>query len=516
MRYARPTRELLDDSDRSMVLLDFIDMIRRRKWYLFVSSLLSVLLGVVYLSQVEPVYKVEARILVQQQDSPLDHGRGQDRGQDFLATQAEIICSPAVVQRAVRVLALPEAGPEEADPASVILGTLRVRPVLGTNVLSISFRGQDGDEAVRTVESIITSYREYLRVSARDSHLEALRLLTEGEKEMRKELRSLGEQYRQLHEESPLLGQGKGAISVQRSLLTHLCQTLAETKTRRMELENQMRTLTRQGEIATTAGRGSTHLVSVDTLLLETPGDQGSAVLTPAGPAGSVVWCGAMNNAPDTAGLRRGFSEARVREKELLQRYGVRHPDVRAARQQIAAWESLLQESLDAMPVVLQQELAAVQLQEQRVDELYQQEFKKAKVIDDHLLKEQQMLDSIQRVQTSHQSTLTQLAEWQLTDGALADGRSGVAVSVLEAPALAGDQIWPPPALLLAACVVVGAIGGFGVISILERTDTKVRCSQEIQQLIDLPIIGRIPVIPAPGDGRASRLYRARLVAQSP
>ncbi len=508
-----------DEVDRSRVQFDFLGMIRRRKWYLIGSLCFSLALGLAYISQVQPAYQVEARILVQHVDSPLDQGhRPKERDRrDFLATQAEIISSPAVVKKAADSLGLTAEGSEAENPVSSILAAMVVRPVLGTNVLSIQFTGTDADQTVATVDAIIAAYREYLRTNQHNSHIEVLRMLGENEKEMRNELQALEEEYREIRRQSPLLGQGRNAASVQRSLLTHLGQTLTEKKTRRIELENQLHTIVGSNGSDLAEVGPKTRFVST-----ETPGAVTGTDIQAMSPAtlvavSQVIWTATDIAAHDVATIREQLYKAKAAEKAISQTFGHKHPDVKAALEQIASWEELLRDTLEAAPDALQHELDAVRRQEERLAALYEEEYAEAKVVDGFLLQEQQKLDNIHRVQDAHQQALAQMTEWQLADKALAEGRPGVKVRVLEAPALAGPQTWPPPALLIAFCVVAGLVMGFGVITILERTDTKVRSSREIGEVLQLPVVGRIPVIPAtPRYGRASHIRRGREVAEAP
>ena len=501
-----------DEIDRSRVRFDFPGMIRRRKWYLIGCLCFSLALGLAYISQVEPSYQVEARILVQYVNSPLGQGQGikERERRDFLATQAEIISSPAVVKKAAESLEL--TSDDSNNPVSSILGAMSVRPELGTNVLSIHYSGKDADQTVATVDAIIAAYREYLRTSEQTSHLEVLRLLAGNEKEMREELQALEENFRQLRKQSPLLGQGRDAAAVQRSLLTHLGQTLTKKKTQRIELENYLQGLTESNGTDLAASGAKTMFVSTDTS--DIVADIPSLALAAAS---QLVWTATDEAARDVAKIREQLYKAQAKEKALSQTFGDKHPEIKAAREQIASWEATLRDTMEAAPGALRHELDAVRRQEERLAAMYEEKYAEAKVIDGYLLQEQQQMDNIRRVQEAHQQTLSQMTEWQMADKAMGEGRPGVKIRVLEAPALAGPQTSPPPGLLMGFCAIAGLAMGCGVMTLVERTDTKVRSSREIGEVLRLPVVGRIPVIPAtPRYGRASHIRRGREVAEAP
>ena len=75
-----------------------------------------------------------------------------------------------------------------------------------------------------------------------------------------------------------------------------------------------------------------------------------------------------------------------------------------------------------AAPAILDHELGSVKRDEERLGELYAYELEEAKIVDAYLVREQQAQSAIQRVQTIHDSILTQLREWQLSDDAVVGG----------------------------------------------------------------------------------------------
>ena len=84
-----------------------------------------------------------------------------------------------------------------------ILDALTVSPLIGTIVLSLNYRSTDQRQAVRIVEVVIASFREYLRDNERDTHLESLRVLTRSERELREDLKMLEEEFIELRLKSP-------------------------------------------------------------------------------------------------------------------------------------------------------------------------------------------------------------------------------------------------------------------------------------------------------------------------
>ncbi len=521
------------ESAPSLISPDLIPILWRRKWYLIAPVIISVALGTAYLLQLEPTYRIQARVLVQRQGLAPGQERKPKDDEEFLATQAEIIRSPAVVQRAANTLDLAPRGDPQMDPTTIILDCLTVKPVLGTSVLSITMVGPDAEEATRTVAAVIASYRKYLYHIDHETHLESLRVLTRSERELRDDLDGLEQQYLQLRESSALMGRGRDAAAVQRALLTHLGETMTDAKNHRMQVENRIRAWLHPAapamasqppaksvlfQASLSSVRGNNRRSGSPSAMAELQ-LRPSAISAAGGESLSTFHLTDKDsgiNVADIRLIRQELFRTQAQQQALAQQYGPKHPEMRAVREKTVAWQRRLKEAMDETPRIMQQQLEAARLQERQLAHLYQAEFEKAKAVDGHLIKEQQVTDRIERVQSIHDSILGQVRQWQLADQALAEGRSGVRIGILEAPALAERVMFPPPLLLLAVCIVIGLVGGSAMITIVESTDTKVQSPQQVQARLKHPVLGRIPVISAPRRGIAKPLYRGRAVRLAP
>jgi len=371
-----------------------------------------------------------------------------------------------------------------------ILDALTVSPLIGTNVLSLNYRSTDQRQAVRIVEVVIASFREYLRDSERHAHLETLRVLTRSERELREDLKTLEEEYLELRLKSPFVGRGRETASVRMNLLEHLGRTLSETKNRRIQLESSLQSLANlhsNGAVAETPSRSigrsaddssvSILFAAIEVVPVALVSARTHSQADDLQSLNEVVVLSALSMAQgslaeDTALTRQELLTVRLREKELASRFGHKHPEIKAVREQIAILKSRLSETVRAAPAILDHELGSVKRDEERLGELYAYELEEAKIVDAYLVREQQAQSAIQRVQTIHDSILTQLREWQLSDDAVVGGRSGVKVAVLEAPTFTDSAaVWPTSTLVLGMFGMIGLIGGLGMVTVLEHMD---------------------------------------------
>ena len=475
----------------------------RRKWYVLASLVATLVLGAVYLVFAEPLYIAQARVVIERKELPLQ-GKQYHGGPEFFATQVEVMRSPQVLRGVMQSLGLPKPAGETPESFSKILHTaihsvtqylnsappvdrelaamstmlqsLTVNPVLGTNVLNVGYRNADPDQAARVVHALITEYMNYAQTLDRESHAETLRLLRTNEDHLRAEAASLDAQYQAMHKQSPLLGQGKDSSSVQHDVLLHLGQKLTETMNHRIDLENTLYALRSRPTAMPRPAAAAQTPPAKEQAQVPQPLDASDlfrtaihrTVLHDGGQA-EPASDGATPMPGDLVKIQDALWKARIQEGDLAQTYGPKHPERIAARTAIAMWENVLREAGEASTKALEQELTAAKLNESRLTDLYRAEFDKTKALDDYVMNEQRMADDLHRVQAMHESTRTELRQWELDDKVLTAGKGGVTVQVIDDPSNSlPRKLWPRSILVLAACLAFGFVGGAGIASVVE------------------------------------------------
>ena len=380
-----------------------------------------------------------------------------------------------------------------------ILEDLEVQPLAGTSVLSLQFTAQDDRDALVMMNAVIASYREFLQHRDQTSHRETIGVLAEREKTLRDELKRLQTVYESLHRQSPLLGRDATAAETQRATLARLGELLSTTKQRRIQLENYRTELAGLQNRAVEAESlvGAPLPLNRATTLIRMPQVDALAESSAAGltdspaakPSTGEISADSSNGVEQRAAadllsrmsregivsfedpllLQRSLSEALVREAELGQKFGPKHPDMRAVRGLIQSLRDRLNQTVRDAPAMVERELVAVREHETGLEKAYQEEFQRMKEVDNVLLKEEQVLAEIQRVQQVHATLMTQLNQSELSDEAAAGGRASIGVRVLDGPTVDTSKTWPKPVPMLAISVVIGMCGGALFISAGER-----------------------------------------------
>ncbi|MBC8353567.1 MAG: hypothetical protein H8E66_16330 [Planctomycetes bacterium] len=431
-------------------------------------------LGAVYLAVACPTLEFTARLLVLSGERPLDEVQTRE-SDTFLPTQAEIIRSPVVIQQSLTSLSA------LADESSTqdVLARLEVQPLLGTNVMTLRLQDTSQETGLKLLNAIIMNYKTYLRDIEQTMNRETITLLLDREKELRDEMLTLQEEYDATHNAGPLVGPD-ALLAQPRARLETVQQLLAASQSRRVYLESYLRQLeTLERSLIAVDDPGAT----VATSISDAPTSQNAPISNRPTPTmlNESPWAASLEilTRMDTEGLVRSYDpsvhqallEARSQEAEVTQRFGPRHPEVRAIQSRIRSLEERLQSAVRLAPAILTSELASVRSQEGELELSYASEFARCKQLDAAVIREQQQLDRLQSVQAIHDTVLTQINRFQLADEAISGGRSSVSVRLLDGPQLIPSGTWPQPVPVLGLCCILGLAVGFLVVVIGNRTE---------------------------------------------
>jgi uncharacterized protein involved in exopolysaccharide biosynthesis len=444
-------------------LLDLFDLslLWRRKWLLVLSVVVASGLAIVFVQRQVPLYEVTARVLVQRERFATDQERLVRTDSHFLATQGEILRSPVVVQPALASLQEATDAEPDFEAANAVIRGLNVSSVDDANVLKLTYRSVDSNEAIRLLHALIDTYREYSKEMQSGGIAEAHNALALREEELRAELATLEERYHKLREQSPLIGQGKEAFGAHLAMLEQLGRRLTEARSLRIDKETQMQMLLiARGVQAPPKLSASQQGVLADAAFVALRADDDEFSVS-SEQLGTVP--------TDAASIQQELWKAEMREAETSQVYGPRHPETRAVEAQIEKWRERLKAYEEAAPVLLSQQLEALLKNETHLTKIYDAEFQKVKLLDSSLLKEQAALADIQRVQDIHDATATQLRELEFADDALASGQITTIIRMLEAPDATAKLVWPRPTQFVSLCAALSFMLGCVLVTLAER-----------------------------------------------
>jgi len=429
--------------------VDLSDLLRGWKTVLITTGI-AMAAGAALLMSITPHQQVSAKIIVQPREVALDGRTGTaSRDKEFLPTQSEIFQSPAVIEDAVQRISDSLSAEMLPGRISGIARNLKVDPLAGTSILVLRYTDRNAYEAAEILNALILSYTEYLARTEKQQHYELMLALKQRDTDLRNTLSNLQSEFEQL-KQSQRLSPGADAAAMSR-IIAGLEEALATTRSRLITLEHAALRMSSQGRSIVTMTTEAVRDVELDM-------SQDSAGVRLI--LNELAAMGSAGGMPSPAGAEDRLRLAQSRVDALSQTLGPNHPDLQAAKAGVRSADAELQQLVRTAPGILRQTLETTRLQEQELQTRYDTHLRSSQLNEVTRLKEQQKLAEIQRAQQAYETVNAQLQHWQMADQAMAGGRAGIAVSVLEPPTPGKESFAGNPLIVLGIAGLLGLMCG--------------------------------------------------------
>jgi polysaccharide biosynthesis transport protein len=505
---AQATTTMMSEPSGSAGLLTrrtLLEMVWRRKGLIGLGIVVGLVLGLVFYTQVTPLYQSRGQILVVKKRP--DSFTGIDTRnlsiEDYVATHKTLLESPTIIEGAIerRKLASLASLDGKEDLSEFMQKSLIVtrNRTAGTNnnVLDLSFRATDAAEATVILNAIIESYKDYLDVTYRNISDDTVKLITQAREVLQQDLKKQDAAYRVFRQEAPVLlhrtKDGAGQVP----------ERLSSIESKRSAL------LVRKAEI-------QGYLQAIDTGL-KTGGSQESLLAMISG------WFAKLEldvtGPGDRLTLNSQLYPLLQEEQKLLETRGEYHPELKALRQRIdiarkylanpsAAWQTAakagtndaVKQPVEMFRDYFTQQLNHVEITEKLLSELYKKEFTAAKALADFEVEDEKLRRDISVTERVLDSVIKKLEDVNLVKNV-----GGYDAKTI-APATIGKKVYPSGMVVLPAALLIGGIVGFGMAYFAEIRDKSFRNVGEIRTRLDLPIVGQIPFFKPQAAGKPSTL----------
>ncbi|MCP4170234.1 MAG: hypothetical protein GY758_05605 [Fuerstiella sp.] len=427
-------------------VIDVGALLRGWRTILFITTV-AILSSGAFLITVEPQQQVGAKLIVEPRAVDIDGTKASTHDREFLPTQAEILRSPAVITSAVRSIAAEVSAEELANRILDIAANLKIDPLAGTSILQLQYTDSTAQRAADLVNALVAGYREYLATSEQQQHQEMLLLLTARDLELRSELAAFGMDYEALKQDHAGSA-GADPVTAAR-ILAGLEESLATTQSRRLLLEQaEQRLQPSRNFLLETTDSDSQSDFSTEFH------SQRDAALKELKALSADV----RSDVPDPTDAIERTRLARSLASELQFSLGLQHPERKAAEALVAQYDQELTRLSQTALATVQRSLATIRMQEEALQTRYDSYLLSANETKVMRLKESQKLAEIDRAQRSYEAVHAQLTQWQLVDDAMANGRAGISVSVLEPPTPAERSIAANPLIVMGLAGLLGLI----------------------------------------------------------
>jgi uncharacterized protein involved in exopolysaccharide biosynthesis/Mrp family chromosome partitioning ATPase len=462
-----------------------LSVLRRRAIPASLTFLSAVLAGVVYALSIEPVYQTSARIVIDDEavsvselGQAISEVQGSfPSGSNILATQSELIKSERVLQRAMDQMPLELKVGEAPLTVSEMKESLNVKILPATNILELSYVHPEPEMAAAILNEITEAVIEVGSESIR-AEATAIRNFLENELPQQEEKLKAAEEA----ESQYRLATGIIALDVQ-------TENLVESLTAVREQERSLRAQLREVQAKDSRLREVTGVNTLD----------------------SAYTAVRLGQDEEINQLEAELLELESAVVEMQSRLGPQHPDLLALLEQREAISNLYRQELsEAIPgssseairqnasdaisqdlisqYILQNiELSAIE------EALSSIEADRAQLENNlsQIPRYQQPLASLIRQREEAASALTLLRN-KLEEARIAEGQIVNNIRLVDTAAVPGSY----DNSLLANFIIASAAGLFlaiCVVLLLEAIDDRLHDLEELEALVDLPVLGMLP-----------------------
>jgi uncharacterized protein involved in exopolysaccharide biosynthesis len=353
-----------------------------------------------------------------------------------------------------------------------ITKNLKVDPLAGTSILMIRYTDINSRDAADVLNALIASYSDYLARTEKQQHHELMVALTERDTELRDTLSKLQSEFEQL-KEGQTVSVGADPVTMSR-IIAGLEEALATTQSRLLTLERAVTRINPHERNLLTMAPGAARDTELN---LSQDQVNASLVMNELAALGAETWTGL----PSPAAAEDRLRLARTRVEELSQKLGPNHPELQAAKANVSSAEAELEGIVQAVPTILRQALESTRQQETSLQTRYDAHLRMNHQNEVARLKESQKLADIERAQQAYETVNAQLLQWQMADQALAAGRAGIAVSVLEPPTPGERAFVANPVIVMGIAGLLGLLSG--VILLIATPQIRLLWTQQSGQL---------------------------------
>jgi len=440
---------------RETHLRDYFIVMHRYKWLIVAAVIVTLSSTILYLRRQEPVYEAKTSIIIEpKQAREMLFAQSVQAISLDLETQIEVIKTTPVLASVVRQLGLtttPEGTPEFSDTVRSLRENINIGFVGGTKMVTISAKHTVPEKAQAIANAIAQAYIDQDRLSRLQSGRDAIRWLSTQLADLKTKLKSSEEAFQKFKEDEEMITLDERR-SAELEEISKLNDSYIAARSSRMEIDTIIDKLASEGDANP----------NIPIALLTSPTLQ--------------------NLGTELSGLQTELAEKKKLFKDT-------YPGVIELKGRIQLTEQKILAELK-----LQRDFLKVQ-----EDSLLTQQEAKRKEALNLTKKEVEYLNLEREVTTNREMYNTLLSKVkELSLAGEADLNNIRIVEQAELPAL-------PTGSMRMTLVLGGALGlflGIGFAFFLKYLENTVRTPDDVEQHLDVPVMGVVPQIPEAKDSK--------------
>ena len=502
-----------------------MQILKRRKSVLVGAIAAGIIFAVVFHLVCPRKYESKAQLLVMRKDARLA-ARGVDAGgdsevrvtEDLLATHMQMLQSRSLVDNALKeegLIDLPSIIDNLTDrqkPCDYVIENMSISrggtgQARSAHVLNIGIRSRSKEDCQSILQAIVKKYQSFLAVKFQDVNQEAASLISQAQTELAQDLEEAEKKYESFREKSTNLmwKAGSETTNVYRVEYEGILQELASLQLSRADAAARLDAV--NDRLKNSGADGLTDLEKLSLVDEKNLTRVGLLLMAQKGESDSPDFQAEMPIRLARSKVElEGLSAMKQREQSLLTELGEKHPEVINIRKQIESLEKDLNQQkrdlksgrsnfaldpkalFESFHQLLQNDILAMDRREARLKALAEDAMQKSSETVTDEIQGDTLRREVQRKQALYDAAVD-----RLRDINLAKDYGGFINEVLSEPEL-GLKVMPRLSISLALGILLSLAIGVAGVAIAEYRDRRFRTIADLQNALQLPVMGRIPM----------------------
>jgi succinoglycan biosynthesis transport protein ExoP len=453
----------------------------RNRWLLLLTTIIGGTVGWVLLERVTPRFTSLSRIYVERgMPSFLLQDQLQPaQSTSYLYTQAELIRSTPVLSAASDATADLETFREVDSRVTFLREKLDVSVGTNDEIINVSIELPSAEDAAQIVNAVVEAYCDKYSDQRRTSAADILTVLRTDKERRDNDLKLAREALDEFRTQHPEVAVRVSDGDVVTLKFKDLTQSLSVAEMDLLEAKTQYNQAKKMYETPT-----------LQPFLLEMAYSEQQAMRE--------------------IELERQIQEVRSSLTAERARWGNGHPSVKLQRTALTELEDQLKRkqasTIDGYVETLRLRYELLQHKHDDLRAQYDTQFTQATIVGNHSERLALLLEAYNRAVKASDVIDDRMKEVSLTENV-----GDMQVEILETGGVAEDPSFPSRPKFLAAGILLGGLGGFGLAWLRDLLDHRLKSVDEVAEILQLPVLGVVPQTTSTG-----RSHVGRLVAEAP
>lgn len=496
-----PRRE---ESEGEIDLLKVWHAVWHYKWPIFALTFAVTLLATLYAYSITPIYRATASLLIEEKAAKVVSIEQiydvEGKGNEYLQTQLELLRSRALAERVVRQLKLTTY--KEFDPRQ------QAKPLFS---LGNPFRGFSTDSLVPGVmPSDLEAQRAATEAQIFDKVVRAfmgrISVVPQGKSYVVKVSVDLADPYMAARAASAL---AHGFIEMQLEANMDMATTatgwmnkrLGELQVNLKRAEDRLQAFREAENLVDLAGvttitadelkATGERMIDARRQRAEAESQYRQVAAIPKGDWEKLATVPAVLGHPLIQQFKAEEARARTKVEELSRRYGPRHPVMEAARSELNAASASLRSQVEQVVAGIERSYQIALANENSLQSSFNANRAQIQDISRKEFRLRELQRDVETNRALYDTFLTRLKETAAT----ADLKSANARVVDEAP-VPLIPVAPRKSFIVLVAMVLSLLSGIGLTLLLEALNNTFKGSEQVEALLNLPVLGVLPLMP--------------------